>query len=452
MDSPLRRKAVAAGAAAALLLAGCSTATAADSGDAATSAASSATGGNSGATTSTGTGLFDSSTVHSLSISYDQAAYEAMIATFQSSGEKEWITATVTIDGTTFSDVGIKLKGNSTLQSLRGEGAGRGTGGTLSADQPEGLPWRIRLDKNVDGQNYQGATDIVVRGGSTETSLNEAVALQLIGDAGLATQEATPSSFSVNGGAAQLRLVIENPDEAWDEANFGDDGILYKAEASGDYSYRGDDPSAYTDVFEIEAAGDANEDNYAPLIAFLKWLNESDDATFAAELGNYVDIDSFATYLAIQDLVANSDDIDGPGNNSYLRYDVTTKKFTVVSWDQNLSFGGMGGQGGAGPGGAGGMGQRPQGAGQAPGGQAGGGMGGGRGGNVLTEKFTANTDFAALVAAAKTELTADLYTSGRAQQVLDSWTSVLLAQATGLVSADTINSESAAVAKYFTSS
>src|SRR4029079_10966383 len=100
--------------AAALLLAGCSTATAAGTSVAASATSSTATSGESSATTTTGTGLFDSSTVHSISISYDQAAYEAMIATFQSSGEKEWITATVTIDGTTFSDVGIKLKGNST--------------------------------------------------------------------------------------------------------------------------------------------------------------------------------------------------------------------------------------------------------------------------------------------------------------------------------------------------
>ena len=418
---------------------------------------------NSGSAASTpaGTGLFDSSTVHSVAISYDQADFDAMIATFQSSGEKEWITATVTIDGTTFDNVGIKLKGNSTLQSLKGDGNGRGAalGGQLSADDPAGLPWRIRLDKYVDGQNFKGATDIVVRGGNTETSLNEAVALELIGDAGLATQQATPAGFSVNGSSAELRLVIQNPDDEWDAANFSDDGILYKAEAGGDYSYRGDDATAYTDAFEIAAAGADNEDDYAPLIAFLKWLNESDDATIAAELGDHLDIQSFATYLAVQDLVANNDDIDGPGNNSYLRYDLTTQKFTVVSWDQNLSFSGMGAGGGNQPGAGGGpiggqqqQQQPPQGDGQPPAGAGQGGMGGGRGGNVLAEKFTANADFEALVTAAKADLTTDLYTSGAAQQILDRWKAVLLAQATDLVSAETIGSEADAVAEYFTAS
>lgn len=52
-----------------------------------------------------------------------------------------------------------------------------------------------------------------------------------------------------------------------------------------------------------------------------------------------MDLDSFATYLAFEDLVNNFDDIDGPGNNSYLFWDSATKKFTIVAWDHNLAFG-----------------------------------------------------------------------------------------------------------------
>ena len=41
------------------------------------------------------------------------------------------------------------------------------------------------------------------------------------------------------------------------------------------------------------------------------------------------------------------DDIDGPGNNSYLFWDSATGMFTVVAWDHNLAFGAS--MGGAGP-------------------------------------------------------------------------------------------------------
>ena len=465
------------GVTAVTLVAGCSSA----AGTANVATASAAGAPNAGSTAAADTaGLFDSSTVHSISIQYDEAAYQAMIATFVASGDKEWISATVTVDGTVFENVGIKLKGNSTLQGLRSTGSGAGgmqgggPGGDVSADDPAGLPWRIRLDKFVDGQNYQGASDFVVRGGNTETGLNEAVALELIGAAGMATEEATPARFTVNGSDEVLRLVIENPDDEWDEDNFDSDGILYKAEAGGDYSYRGDDAASYADVFSVEAST-SGEDDYSPLIEFLKWVNESDDATFAADLGSKLDVQAFAKYLAIQDLVANSDDIDGPGNNSYLRYDAGTGIFTVVAWDQNLSFGGFGGgQGGQGGGGQGGgrmqppdgavmpdgatlpTGAMPTGAmpaGAMPAGAMPGGQGGGaRGGNILAERFKTNTEFNALYEQAATDLRAELYASGEAQQILDSWTAVLSAQASDLVSQDTITSEADSITKYFTAS
>lgn len=454
--------------------------------------------------------LFDSSAVHSIEITYDETEYQAMIDTFVSSGTKDWITGTVTIDGTTYENVGLKLKGNSSLQGLRGGGApdgdgttddqaqgrmGGGPGGDVSADDPAGLPWRIRLDKFVEGQNHLGQTDLVVRGNNTETSLNEAVALELLGEAGLATQEAISTRFSVNGSEQQLRLVLQNPNDVWYEENFDADGLLWKAEAGGDYTYRGDDAADYTDVFDLEAA--TTTEDWAPLTGFLKWLNESDDATFAAELADHLDVDAFATYLAVQELVNNSDDIDGPGNNSYLQYNSETGLFTVTAWDQNLSFGGMGGgipgMGGGFPGGGmpgGGTpptdlvlpegvtpptdlalpdgatpptGQAvPEGTddsttdrtGRGPGGPGGdaGGMGGGmggRGGNILSEKFLANADFEALYQEKLASLTQQLYADGTAQEILDRWVGVLQ-QATDLVPAETITSEADSISQQFT--
>ena len=102
--------------------------------------------GPSAGTTAASTGLVASSRIHEVSLSFDQAAYDAMIETFVSSGDKEWIEGTVTIDGTTFERVGLRLKGNSSLMGLRGNGRGGagGPGGNVSADTPESLPWLVR--------------------------------------------------------------------------------------------------------------------------------------------------------------------------------------------------------------------------------------------------------------------------------------------------------------------
>ncbi|MGB0114577.1 MAG: CotH kinase family protein, partial [Ilumatobacteraceae bacterium] len=335
-SSPLSRVASKKVAAVALVLASgtlaaCSTA--ADTSGTAGATGAAALGGESDTATVSlasaselgGVGSLDSSSVHELSISFDDDAYDAMLAVYQETGEKDWIDATVTIDGTTYDEVGIRLKGNSSLR------------GVTESSTPESLPWLIRLDKFVDDQSHEGLTDLVVRSNTTETALNEAVALELLELAGLASQDAIATSFSVNGSASVLRLVIENPDDEWMAEEFDDTGALYKAESTGDYTYRGDDPDSYDEVFDQEA-GDDNAD-LTELIEFLDFVNNTDDDTFESELGDHLDIEAFATYLAMQDLIDNFDDIDGPGNNSYLYLDTETDRFTVVAWDHNLAFG-----------------------------------------------------------------------------------------------------------------
>ncbi|MGP9501990.1 CotH kinase family protein [Specibacter sp. AOP5-B1-6] len=53
-----------------------------------------------------------------------------------------------------------------------------------------------------------------------------------------------------------------------------------------------------------------------------------------------MDADSFAKYTATQNLLANSDDMAGPGQNYYLSCDLTTKKISVISWDLNMALSG----------------------------------------------------------------------------------------------------------------
>ena len=193
------------------------------------------------AAASADTDLFDSSVVHSISVEFDQADYDSMIETFTATGDKDWISATVTIDGVVYEDVGLRLKGNSSLFGLT----------SATAGNPEDLPWLIRLNKFVDGADHQGYEDIVIRSNSTESGLNEAVAQELLSVTGLASQQAIATAFTVNDGETELRLAVENPDEEWYEDHFADeDGLLYKADSEGDYSYRGDDAEAYIDVFE----------------------------------------------------------------------------------------------------------------------------------------------------------------------------------------------------------
>lgn len=408
-------------------------------------------------------GTMSSLEMHAISINFDESDYVTMIETYLSSGEKTWIEADVEIDGTLFTRVGMRLKGNSSLRGI-----------TVN-DNPATTPWLIKFDKFIDDQDHDGLEEFVIRSNTTVTSINEAVSLDLLQLAGLPSQDAIETSFSVNGAPAVLRLAIEHPDDEWMKKNFSSTGALYKAESTGDYSYRGDDPLAYEDVFDQEAG--KNNVDMSPLIDFLKFINQADDAAFKAELAIRLDIDSFATYLAMQDLLDNFDDIDGPGNNSYLYYSTEADQFTIVPWDYNLAFGqqngGGGVQGNAGipAGGGPGNGAGPAtggtvpatgGAGGAPAGGAG-PAGGGQGGvpvngagaagglgarsNILVQRFLADSAWNALYISKQTELRKSLYVSGEASSLLLLWEHIV--RSSGLVEETVLATDIQRISPYF---
>lgn len=449
--------------------------------------------------------FFTTDSIHDISVDFDEDDYQAMLTDYTNSGAKNWLKATVTIDGTTFKNVGIKLKGNSTLRGLSNATTKTesktetniaqtkttesnivptGEPSSLDSESPETLPWVIRLDKYEKGISYKGRSYFVVRANNTETSLNEAVALAVLNEAGVEAEKAAFTKFSVNGSAEKLRLVLDVPDDGlWTEEHFSSSGLLYKADGNGDYSYQGTDPADYTDVFE-QKYGD---DDLTPLINFLNFINNSTDEEFASKLEDYLDTEAFATYLASQEIINNTDDIDGPGNNSYLYYDSTTKKMTVVAWDHNLSFGGMG-MGGAGGGMKGGMGktgEEPTGEGQTPpamdgktapegnvtppgmegsrpempegeenknGEQTGrptGGMGGKD--NILVTRFLANKTFKSLYETKLKTLTESVIDSDYAVTVLSEYEALLTKNVGELIDAETITSEAKSISNMLTS-
>ena len=397
--------------------------------------------------------LFDDGLVHEIEFTFEPADYTRMIATYQSQGIKEFIEATVKIDGTTIQSVGIRLKGNSTLGSLRragttGGNAGRGVPGggagpggvVLSVDRPESMPWLISFDEFIDGQRYEGFEQLALRPASG-AGLAEALALGLVGAAGEPTQRSMYASLAVNGGAAVLRLVVEIPDSEYVDDNFTGDGVLYKALSTGRFTYLGDDPLSYANAFK--QITNKKQQDLKPLIELLKWVSQASDAEFAAHLGEHVDIDSFAAYVAIQDLLGNGDDMAGPGSNYYLWYDLETAKFTVLSWDLNLAFGGLGRGGGfvnVAPGGA----PPPGGVIVGPGGGPGGAGGfGGRGGHALKSKFVAAPEFAAVRERARAEVKQAIYGSGAATAEIARLKA--LVASSGLMSASTIDNEASAL-------
>ena len=398
-----------------------------------------------------GTSVYDAGVLHRLGVELDTGDFERMIETYQTSGDKEWIAAAVTIDGARFEDVGLRLKGSSSLRVVDSD-----------ADPAE-LPWLLRLDEYVEGQDLDGYKEFVARSNTSQTSLNEAVALDLLEAAGLASERAFATSFSVNGGDEVLRLVVQHLDDTWDAENFDTDGILYKAESGGDYSYRGRGPRG---VRRRLRPGDRPGHREPRAAHRLPGVREQRQRRRARRPTARA-----PRHRGVRDLPG----VPGPGGELRRhrrsrqqllpalgqRWDGESGQFTVVAWDHNLAFGGI--LGARGPGAPG---VRPGAGGPAAGGEppddmpspetrgragdpvppggpaspAGGGFPDGS--NVLVERFLGKEEFAALYDNAVADLRDTLFDSGLAEDILTQW-STLMTQAAALVDPDTVAREAA---------
>ncbi|WP_431038484.1 CotH kinase family protein [Streptomyces sp. P6-2-1] len=445
-------------------------------------------------------GLYDPSAAHAIQLTYEQSDFDKMMAAFEKDGTKDYIKADLVIDGVSLNDVGIRLKGNSTLSSLRGtrgapggggggfppgggaggaktggdakagagakagdpakteggrasQGGGAGMGGgmgggmtqyDLSAAKPEELPWLVRIDEYVEGRAYQGEREISLRPGSDgQVPLNEALSLALTAKSGQKAERYGFTRLTVNNRPAATRLMVESPGTDYAEDVAQGNGVLYKAKADGSFDYQGDDPTDYEDSFkQLNKVG---SQDLEPVMKLIKWANKASDAEFARDLHRYVDISSFARYVASQNLLLNFDDMAGPGKNYLLWYDLDTKKFSVLGWDYNMTFSGEAstgpddsvGMGGGMPGGGADGGEAEGGGPVVGGGQDGGGPGaagrngaapasgtdggaGPRSGHLLKTRFLASDAFDAVYHSAYRALYEKFYASGAAAQELKS--------------------------------
>jgi spore coat protein CotH len=90
----------------------------------------------------------------------------------------------------------------------------------------------------------------------------------------------------------------------------------------------------------IEGVGlKTNQENpdYSGLFRLLDILNNEPDATFPQEIEKVLDVDEALRFLAVSAGIIHLDNYIGIGHNTYL-YEVNGK-FTIIPWDLNMTFG-----------------------------------------------------------------------------------------------------------------
>ena len=119
-----------------------------------------------------------------------------------------------------------------------------------------------------------------------------------------------------------------------------DGGNLYKATDPGaNLAYAGEDPAAYQTLFSKESNETAND--WTDLIELARVFNQTPIADLPAKLDSLIDVDSFLTALALDNMTVNLDSYVGMAQNYYLYRRPSDQKWVWIVWDPSLAFGAL---------------------------------------------------------------------------------------------------------------
>jgi len=137
-----------------------------------------------------------------------------------------------------------------------------------------------------------------------------------------------------------LYLMAEAVNSAFLAERFGAKNIpLFKPVTLELFSDLGTNWSAYADIYDLKTK--ATPAQKRRVIDFAYLLAHGTDADFAKHLGDFLDLDEFARFLAVEVLLSSYDSLFSNGQNFYVYLDPKSDKFGFIPWDLDLAWGGF---------------------------------------------------------------------------------------------------------------
>jgi hypothetical protein len=244
-----------------------------------------------------------------------------------------FVPAEVFYEGKEWYRVGVRFKGNSSLQSSWQNGILK-------------LSFKLDFDEfedeypQIDNQRFYGFKKFSLKNNYDDKSmLREKVATDVFRNAGLvASHTAFYTLYVDHGNGPQyfgLYTLVEEVDGSVLDTQFSDDdGNLYKPDG---------DAASFADgtYDEDEYVKKTNEDeaDFSDVQSLLTAINDdirnTDAATWRTNLETVFNTDVFLKYLAVNTVVQNWDTYGRMTHNYYLYNDSDTGKLTWIPWDNN---------------------------------------------------------------------------------------------------------------------
>ncbi|PYI89262.1 MAG: hypothetical protein DME26_01685, partial [Verrucomicrobia bacterium] len=224
--------------------------------------------------------------------------------------ELPWSKAILEFGNTTFTNVAVRFKGNGTF---------------LGAVRSYKRPFKIDLNKHVKSHGLAGRTTLNFGNLSADLSLlSDTLAYEFFREAGVPAPRTAFARMllTIDGKFAErllgLYVFVENPDANWARERFGVDGMaLFKPVTYELFKDLGGDWKAYSDIYDPKTK--LTPKQQGRVIEFARLVTRASDAIFTAQVGEFLDLDEFARFLACEVMLANYDGILNTGQN-YLIY------------------------------------------------------------------------------------------------------------------------------------
>lgn len=259
-----------------------------------------------------------------------------------------WVEATIEFEGNTWTHVGVRYKGNSSLTSGWREG-------TLK------LPLKLDFDEfedtypEIDDQRFYGFKQLSLANGFMDSSfLRDAATYDILEAAGLPAAETAFYEVIIDYGEGEeslgLYTMIEVIDDTVVERTFGsDDGNIYDADgAAASLS-----AATYDQIPEsFQKENNEDEADWSDIETLHAVLHSeqrtADPAGWRESLEAVFDVDNFLEWLAISAVIQHWDTYGAMTHNFYLYNNPDTGQLSWISWDHNMAMSTGGGPGGRG--------------------------------------------------------------------------------------------------------
>ncbi len=238
--------------------------------------------------------------------------------------------ADLVIDGEPISNVGVRYKGNGSFLSGRALGK---------------YSFKIDFNEYQDDLNFKGMKKVNLQNCASDPSmLREAISYQLFREVGVRCPLTGWASVAIDiDGRVKrsgLYSVVEQVDQQFLQRAFGEsEGLLVKPSAFTAFPYLGETWDAYESFYNPKT--NSSPEQQQRIIEFAKLIHKSDREEFESQIEEYLDIDNFLSFLAVNTILSNLDSFLGGSQNYYAYLSPETNKVILIPWDLDHSFGSL---------------------------------------------------------------------------------------------------------------